>query len=107
GVGLIAECRTFLDSIAGTLKSMMFGFHHSVTVEIINTVLCFVKSGILLYVIQQLNQDEHSHIIGLLRVMNYADIGCSVISCGKVFSKMLETVFNWQMDSRMMELRTQ
>nr|BAO09701.1 polyprotein [Hepatovirus A]BAO09704.1 polyprotein [Hepatovirus A] len=107
GVGLISECRTFLDSIAGTLKSMMFGFHHSVTVEIINTVLCFVKSGILLYVIQQLNQDEHSHIIGLLRVMNYADIGCSVISCGKVFSKMLETVFNWQMDSRMMELRTQ
>uniref|UniRef100_Q05794 Genome polyprotein (Fragments) n=1 Tax=Human hepatitis A virus genotype IA (isolate HAS-15) TaxID=470424 RepID=POLG_HAVHA len=107
GVGLIAECRTFLDSIAGTLKSMIFGFHHSVTVEIINIVLCFIKSGILLYVIQQLNQDEHSHIIGLLRVMNYADIGCSVISCGKVFSKMLETVFNWQMDSRMMELRTQ
>ncbi|AMQ25905.1 polyprotein [Hepatovirus A] len=105
--GLIEECHSFLKTIQESVKSFMFGFKRNTGMIILNTVLSIVKAGIISYVSYKLQDLGETKLCNLLRVFGFVDLGCSIINFGNSISEILNKVFEWQTETRLIQLRTQ
>nr|WCD56459.1 MAG: polyprotein [Picornaviridae sp.] len=104
---LVEDARSFLDEMKISLKSALFGFKKNMTVKIIRLVMTILKTGILAYASQKLTEINRTDIVSLLETINWIDVGISALDLGNVISEMLSTIFEWQVDTRLIQLRTQ